>query len=489
MALIDEELKDINLSELLPTQATFYVPKTGFVFYDICALFGVLHLFYTSGNKSVTDRYTHWEIRGVPTPNLDMVSLPSGVLLRSRLPKTGEAIKIFSHLLDGKGEISDYFTNPLSKKIETKEEPRGILEPALQSGARGFQATRYSVLMSSGNNKAESRPMPEVLAATVGLGYAAFARTKKGERSEVICLLPIVKGDLPPLAPLSAFQTLYNFDFEHEGGSNTAKTWVILVILENLARKLEILDFVYAHHFLNSGQPFINHSGLLGVRHLCKLFSSFENLDLTGQSLKFLENARRINDQVEVKNLILELARALADFLLNPIIDSLETIGRIKARLVVHTQKEETKLYPPLRQSILELIGTKKSLKEVAIIMKAEDIELTDGLVEAVGGALSTEEAGAWIGRYSDLERAKDAIHFIELLERILSRARARLESKGLSSDKDKALYNHIHFGLSKVGTSELVTLLNNKQNFRAYKALFLLRVLGSLNFRRGESK
>ena len=448
----------------VPTKS-YYVQKTGFPFYDACQLVGAMHLFFGSGTSIISDKGSYWLLSG-PGINREpqQISL-SRHRIEGQLEHVGQSLKIFDKFPSDLEETSKFFQQKLLEKrfFKSREKIRRHLEPSLQSGARGADAANYNVLASekSGNQvEAMHRPFPEVLAATVGLTYCAVAST--GKKGGSYLVLPVFKNSIQSLTPFATYKRKHY----HNAGESISAIYTALDILINFRQQYPITDFAYSHF----GSRGFSKSGLLGLHTLC---SQAE------EGKKFLREARDYLRYTSSSDpgLPLDLARNLSHFLQNPVLETLTVIIGAKARLM--SDEEQPKWITGAAE---QLFSGDESIKEV--LQMADSVSVpppNEGVIEAVGEVFRAEGEGRWIGAYIQLERAHDPEKFYTEVSKILSRAMSRADG----SDK-RWLTSRLRKAMAKLSSEEVLMVYSpeNKRYFTAHKTTFLLRVLGSMQYR-----
>jgi hypothetical protein len=436
---------------------TINVQRTGLPFYDAARVIGVAQLFFGTSNAVLKETGFGWTLSGTTSQKeLEANRLWICGRLRSfEPPPSANYNRVeswFSNQNDPTRiqtwrEFCAYFGNPLTVGKVTKKNTTGMMDAALALGSRGYDVGGYRDLAAESGTPSQQAEA-ETLAALFGLSHAARVNNS-------LFLLPVfgdVEGDGKTVPITTARYWNYNRIFIHEGGEKIAVTWAMLSMLETLFDQgLPIIDFAY-----NRAARPIYHSGTLAAEKLCRCWR--DGYDNTLREIRrYLELTPR-----EKGGHRAALARALADFALNPDAVRLERIIRLKARAMANEDK-----------SAMSLLRQPETLEEINNMVKTGNGEIPDlpeSLVRAVQQALNlTKDNKSWIGGYMKLENANTPHRFVEEAQRLVSRARIERSIYYVADAGEKTLPDLI---------SELAL---SPQKYRAFRAAFLLRVLQNI--------
>ncbi len=104
-------------------------------------------------------------------------------------------------------------------------------------------------------------------------------------------------------------------------------------------------------------------------------------------------------------------------------------------------------------------------------------MEIPYSLVESVAAVLSLDEKG-WMNKLTKLENASTIEQFVTEMERMISRGVYAAKAQR----KDLRVFSNI-----RKEDLEKISELQEPRSFRAFKALFLLAVMGKIRMERGE--
>jgi hypothetical protein len=440
-------------------KTTYKVYKSGVPFYDAARLIGVAHLFFGTASAEVTDREACWEVTGVNVErDEDQINW-----IIDRIRSTNKERELF-RCKNGKfawKELHEYFAeiDKKGRKTELKKEH----DAALEIGTRGPDPlSKYEILATRSTGERKKKffsPFQEVAAATLGIRYAAIAVSGSREQRETTYILPVFSDHFV----LSGFLEFKRY-YRHPAGRNVAAVLAALSILLDLtSKKILVLDFTY-NRIVKSRQALIfSESGYLGFEKLCGLWvNAFKDGDES--KVRVFRQVRTFlgsTSSQHVDNQTLDLARHLAHFAVTLDVDSLVIVERLKARILASAQNA----FP-----VSNLFRSYTDIIEVGKMMETR-IEIPKGLVDSVANILSHEGKG-WMNKLTKLENAPTIGQFLTETERLISRG-------VYAAQAQKRDLQEIH----KMEEDDLVGLqkLHDSRSFRAFKALFLLAVLGRM--------
>jgi hypothetical protein len=424
-------------------------------FYDAARLIGVAHLFLGTANAEIQDRSLFWIIRGAAL-TLDRAqvtwigdSVP-GSRSRARL---GDYSKTFAETSESAGS---YFSDLDRVLTETgKDSPLKEMDAALMLGVRGADPlASYSRLApETSDSKAKSSENSyEVQACAFGLGYAARAQFGKNNK---VLILPIFEGHFV----LNGFLD-FRRTFKHVAGGDVSTIWAVLGMLNDLlGHDLPIADFAYNKEVERT----FYEGGSLGFERLCRYWRNEPSRQVLHNVKIFLDKSQGLDKGSQG----VDLARTLAHFAANPAVDELILIVRLKARLLA---ADSTGRYAP------EVVAARTLFSESSIAKEAGEMsiegnmlpDIPDKLTWALAKALDDAGKG-WMNKFVRLENASTPDRFLAEVERIISRAAMKPDSR--------LVYQTFY---SESGAlTDAFTL--GTRDFRAYKAVFLLHVLSKL--------
>lgn len=377
--------------------------KTGLPFYDAARLIGAAHLLFGTATVMVEDRGSCWVMRG---PKL------AGGRRRQQLAWVLEELPPYVASAKNlrKTIVDNVLTMlPAASQQATKHES-GVyyyLESALQTGVRGADPLASYRNLASQAGAEFNQPLEDVANAALGVSFAAICRGGRGEAGERRILPLLERGHLV-LGPFLDFRRSY----QHEAGSSVAAVWASLALLEELmGRDLPVTDFAF--NWVVPRQQ--SSSGYVGVDRVCGLLREHkergQDLYFARQVRAYLAGTARNADPAEH-----DLARALAHFTTTAEVKHLETIVRLKARLMA---KEEE--WP--RRRAEGLFNSAQAVKEVKE-MTEQQVDVPEGLTWALARWFTGGGQDGWIGQFIKLENASGPDRFLDETERILSRGR-----------------------------------------------------------------
>ena len=436
--------------------------KTGLPFYDSARLIGAAHRHFGTASVEVEDQGTRWVLRG-PRLRVDREPQQLGWVL-SDLPEFPSSVKALRRNVRQALEPREEDPTEGGRRRRSRRAETMLvyyyLESALQKGARGPDPlSSYRFLASQGGDEFR-QGMDDAVWLALGASFAAVSRGggESGERR----VLPVLSGDRMVLGPFMDFRRT----FYHQAGSFVAAVWASLAILEDLVEQdVHVSDFAY-----NWVEPRVQSaSGFLGLNKVCGLTwerrRRGEDVEITGQIRQYLRSTRGSAGGKEQ-----DMARSLAYFVTTASVKYLETVVRLKARLVSEAQG-------PARRIAEGLFRTRRSLEEVRYIVMAGEklpeipIQLTWAIANWFKAQQSSEEGGGsarWTGDYIKMENASTVDRFLDVVKTIVSRA----------SFNDPNSYSASGRELEKLASA---AELRSPARFRAYKALFLLDVLSKV--------
>lgn len=416
---------NLNLSGALPAFQSYQVPKTGLPFYDACVLLGAMHYFFGSSACSLQDRGSHYLIEGsflgrdilnyqerLKGAGLERIEATTLVLLENLESKAAES------------EIEAYFQGQGSLGEETVSR---YLEPAFLSGARGYDAARYSTLASE-QGLSFKRPRAEVWIAALGLTRCSLVYSPE----ETLLLMPILEGsDLPQSPHLPTKEVRHPYPMV--GALHSA-----LEIQEDAS--FPIHDFAVAYH----GARGFYRSGLLGLPRVPEA--------LKEQALEFLG----------YKGDLADLGESLANFLVNPSLKALEELLSIKASAMANP-----KLSQHSRSRAAALL--KGAVKEVWAMCKTHgEVPPSPHLVTALAQVLAEDPK-----HYFVLANTSSAQAFYQKLTQLLARQIAMAQSQGHRKWSTELLTK-----VAGATTPEVLAATSQTKGFAAHKVRFLLGAL-----------
>ncbi|MGQ9573473.1 MAG: hypothetical protein ACUVV3_09910, partial [Dehalococcoidia bacterium] len=257
------------------------------------------------------------------------------------------------------------------------------------------------------------------------------------------------------LGPFLDFRRSY----QHEAGNFVAAVWASLALLEELmGRDLPVTDFAF--NWVVPRQQ--SSSGYVGVDRVCALLWEHKERGLdfyfARQARAYLAGTARNADPAEH-----DLARALAHFTTTAEVKHLETIVRLKARLMAREEE-----WP--RRRAEGLFNSAQAIKEVKE-MAEQQVDVPEGLTWALARWFTGGGQDGWIGQFIRLENASGPDRFLDGTERILSRARMHRD-------------NPVEYSPSKDEQQILKEIrgLSGPQ-FRSLRAVFLLDLQAKMTY------
>jgi hypothetical protein len=449
------------MRQVVLPERTLYVKRTGLPFYDAARLIGVTHLFFGTAMAEVQDRGAVWEIRG---PRLvrgeeQILWLAGRLALIDSHPTKATLAKFVDlgrQLADNIDQMEQYFSDPLSSQgTSSSLDMTNYMDSAMQRGIRGVDPKRYADF-ASGAGQPGSNPREEVYAAVLGLAHAAVV-------NRTVLVLPIF-GSHFTVGRL----TDYDERISHANSDSfTAQVYAALRILSDIgAHELPIEDFAY-----NSVDRPVYRSGYFGFGTLCQWWQRGpESRRRVLHGIKLYLDATRYSDVKrgrEIAKMALSLARAAARFAVDPAVDELTLIVRLKARLFAASAGGER-----LGEAwAARALFAEPHVAQEAGQMSIGDValpEIPDRLTWALAKALDSAGKG-WMNRFVKLENAAQPDRFLAEVERIVSRAAMGAEGR--------LIYQTFHS--ESAALTEVARL--STRDFRAYKAVFLLQVLSKM--------
>lgn len=454
----------MHIPKMQLEKTIYKVYKTGIPFYDAARLVGVSNLFFGAVSAEVLDNGSYWEVSGINVErDEDQI-----VWILDRINPTDKEKKLFRNR-NGKfawKELGEYFaeTSKQGRKVDLKVE----YDATLQIGTRGPDSlSKYEILAPRSTGERRKKffePFQEVAVATLGRGFAAtiISRTK-GQR-DTKYVLPMF-SDHFVVSGFLEFQRYY----EHAAGGYVASVLAaISILLELTSRRIPVLDFAYSREVKSGQTPIFSESGYLGFEKLCSLWldavknNDEKRLRVFRQIKIFLKSTtRRLVDSKT-----LDLARHLAHFAVTVDLDSLVIVERLKARILASAKDA----FP-----VSNLFSSYADIIEMGKIMETK-IEIPSELVESVAGILSLEKKG-WMNKLTKLENAPTIDQFLTEMERLISRGVYTAQAQKRELQGIRNIQKDVLEGLQE---------LRDPRSFRAFKALFLLAVLGKLRIERG---
>lgn len=329
------------------------------------------------------------------------------------------------------------------------------MDAALLTGVRGADPlasySRLAPETSDGKAKASENPY-EVQACAFGLGYAARAQFGKNNK---VLILPIFEGHFV----LNGFLD-FRRPFKHVAGGDVSTIWAALGILDDLlGRDLPIADFAYNKEVERT----FYEGGSLGFERLCRYWRNESSRQVLHDVKRFLDKSQGLDKG----NQGVDLARTLAHFAAKPTVDELLLIARLKARLLA---TDSAGRYAPEVAAARALFSEESTTKEAGqMSIEGNTLpEIPDRLTWALAKALDDAGKG-WMNKFVRLENASTPDRFLAEVERIISRAAMKPDSR--------LVYQTFY---SESGALTDVFALDTR-DFRAYKAVFLLQVLSKL--------
>jgi hypothetical protein len=441
------------------------VYRTGLPFYDAARIIGVDHLFFGTASSEIEEKGAYWEVSGVNIErDEDQISW-----ILNRIRPTDKEKGLFRNAA-GKfawKEFHEYFTeiDKKGRKVDLKAE----YDVALQIGTRGPDPlSKYEILAPRSTGEKRKKffaPFQEAAVATLGRGFAATVISRTERQTDTIYILPFF-SEYFVLSGFLDFQRYY----QHSAGGYVATVLAAISVLIDLtSKKIPVVDFVYTREVKGGPTPIFSESGYLGFEKLCNLWweavkeDNENRLRILKQIKSSLESTSNPNTDSQNK----ELSRHLAHFAITLDVDSLVVIEKLKTRILASAKN----IYP-----VLNLFGSLYDVMEVRKMMEVDMIEISKSLVDTVAKVLSLEEG--WMNKLTKLENASTLERFVTELERIVSRGVYLAQTQ-------KIKLSEIH----NIKNEDLENLLKIQEprSFRAFKALFLLAVLGKIKIKEQE--
>ena len=483
---------------------TYKVYKTGIPFYDAARLIGVAHLFFGTASAEIVDRGAYWEVKGIDVRRDEeqITWILEKFVPPPRKTKNGSTqkeleYKVYEFLKNVNiDKIQQYFGQLYPQTSSFNEQDlrsfklhgknralKAEYDAAFQAGTRGWDPlSRYEFLTTrtQGKDKILVKPnIEELLAATLGRGFAASVISRTKRQREEMYILPIFSSHVV----LSGFLDYERF-YQHSAGGFVASVLAAISILLDLtSKKIPVTDFAHTKEVKEvgpRGKPISSESGYLGFERLCSLWwkaveeNDEERLKILTQIKLFLENTARQDTDTQNQ----ELARQLANFAVNLDVDSLCMIERLKARILASQEGKAVKRWA------LNLFKSPKDIKEVKKMVDVGVPDIPDEVSQALAKALELDRKG-WMNQFTRLENATDFSQFIGYVEHIISRGyyeelRKKEEQPNIRNVMNRAKE------LAKI-LKELEKTLADEKKFRAWKSIFLMDVLSRMEFKGGE--
>jgi hypothetical protein len=452
----------------------YLVYKTGLPFYDAARLIGVAHLFFGTASAEVEDKGACWEVSGVYVKRDK--SLVSWVLNEGKskawdLAQKEEQIEKAFRDIEGDTEHPQFNGLPVSKRYPALKE----FDAALQYGPRGVDPLSDAVLVSSQGTKPKRTKKEyqissrDLIAASLGFSFSAAVRS--GEQRTYI--LPVFSERFVLSGSLTYLRNFY-----HSASGFTAEVLAAVSILIDLVyKKLPVTDFVYTRIF---GRNVFSSSGYLGLERLCAYWWSEIVQKENQQALRLLRNFRQFLYETRGQNVheqVQQLARWVADFVANPLVDALVKIEQLKARILAASQNQNL----PGAFEARQLLGYSQLLQEVKNMMSMQLPDIPWQVVEALARALSFDEKG-WMNQFTRLENAGNFSQLIQQVEHIVSRGFYREQQQQGQSPNIREALTRIRDLANTL--REIEAQLRDEKAFRAWKAIFLLDVLSRARVR-----
>jgi len=479
---------------------TYKVYKTGIPFYDAARLIGVAHLFFGTASAEIEDKGAYWEVKGIDVRRDEeqITWILEKFVPPPRKTKSGSTqkeleYKVYEFLKNVNiDKIQQYFGQLYPQTSSFNEQDlrsfklhgknralKAEYDAAFQAGTRGWDPlSRYEFLTTrtQGKDKILVKPnIEELLAATLGRGFAASVISRTKRQREEMYILPIFSSHVV----LSGFLDYERF-YQHSAGGFVASVLAAISILLDLtSKKIPVTDFAHTKEVKEvgpRGKPISSESGYLGFERLCSLWwkaveeNDEERLKILTQIKLFLENTARQDTDTQNQ----ELARQLANFAVNLDVDSLCMIERLKARILASQQN----IYPTLN-----LFKSPKDIKEVKEMVGLGLPDVPQEVSQALAKALELDEKG-WMNQFTRLENATNFSQFIGYVEHIISRGYYR----ELQKEGQPNIRNAMNRARELTSTlKELGESLADEKKFRAWKSIFLMDVLSRMKFGGGE--
>lgn len=447
----------------LPTHEVA-IKKTGLPFYDAARLIGAAHRQASTASVEVRDEGTRWVLTA---PRLEQERerqqlawalgwLPANVRSAKTLMATVEKF-----LEAGEDDEPPALTGKGKKPVRRESSVYHYLETAFQRGIRGPDPlASYRNLASQAGSKF-SQPLCDVVDAAFGVAFAAISRGRQEEGERRV--LPILAPGTQRLVmqPFLDFRRTYR----HEAGVFVASVWASLALLDELtSQDLPVVDFAF-----NWVIPRVQSaSGYVGVDRICTLLKRHKE---RGREFRLGQQIRHyLADTRSGEPLELDLARAAAHFATTADVRYLETIVRLKARLVGSEDG-----WP--RRRAVQLLSGQSVIEEVREMMQQNTgpaelpVQLTWTIANWFRDKDEHPKGTEWIGDFIKLENSSSADRFLYEVERIVRHA----------SSKDPNAYTA--FGAERERLMQAARP-SSPADFRAYKALFLLDILSKLGTR-----
>jgi hypothetical protein len=274
-------------------------------------------------------------------------------------------------------------------------------------------------------------------------------------------VLPVISSGNLVLGPFLDFRREY---FRHEAGVFVASVWASLAMLEELVgRDLPVADFAF-----NWVVPRVqSSSGFVGVDRVCRLMQerkeNGEEFHFARQTRDYLAGTSSRNaDPAEH-----DLARALARFATTADVKHLETIVRLKARLMALDESGQGRF---ARGRARRLFASNQVIQEVKD-MSEQQVKVPEGMTRALARWFTGGGKDGWIGQFIKLENASSPDRFLDESQRILSRAKM---------NKEKPVDYSPPRGEQEV--LDDIRILNGPQ-FCSLKAVFLLDLQAKMTY------
>ena len=458
----------------------YRVYKRGLPFYDTARLIGVAHLFFGTASAEVEDKGAYWEVRGISVQRDEEQIIWAIERLQ---PKKWER-----ELFEKKGggfpwdEFQRFFSAKLSERKGRRQELKAEYDVALQIGTRGIDPlSKYEILAPRSTDETKKKfkdYFQEVAAATLGRAFAAYVVSRSRRQTDEMYVLPIFRERFV----ISGFLT-YERTFQHPGGGWIAAiVGALSILLDLIAKRLPVVDFVYTREVKGpTRQPIFSSSGYLGLEKLCAYWWNEIVQKNNQQALQLLRNFRSFLQETDRQNMdeqVQHLARWVAEFVANPSVDALVKIQQLKARILAASQSKNLQGAYEARR----LLGNSVILQEVKNMMSVQLPEIPWQVTEALAKALGFDERG-WMNQFTRLENAGNFSQFIQQIEHIVSRGYYREQQKPEQSpDIRKALTNAKDLANMLRG---IEAQLRDEKAFRAWQAIFLLDVLSRARFQK----
>lgn len=408
----------------LPT-TEITIEKTGLPFYDAARLIGAAHRHASTAGVVVRDEGSRW-VLDVPQLAQER-ELQQLVWVLEALPANAPSTKnlrstVEQHLRSKQQTVDAAQPAKGKKAAKSESAVYYYLESALQTGIRGADPLASYRKLASQAGTEFPQPIDDVVDAAFGVSFAAISlgRPEEGERR----VLPILGTEHEHLVlqPFLDFRRTYR----HQAGVFVASVWASLALLDELTgHDLPVVDFAY-----NWGIPRVQSaSGYVGVGRICDLMRKLKEerkrkeegreFFLARQVRRYLAGTAWQGDATEH-----DLARALAHFVTSFETKHLETVVRLKARLLARGEAQQDRFAQARARAVL----TGATIREVQELMRQE-VDIPWGLTQALARWFAGGGSKGWIGNYIKLENTSSGEGFLDVAERILSRAQMNTEA------------------------------------------------------------